>query len=637
MRIRLLAVCLLVIASFVSITEGKAYDISKDTVADAMAKAGKSHPRLFVDNDQLAELKQRIGQDSGLAKYNKALLDRADSYLTKGVSERKLTGKRLLGVSREVLGRVMLLSWAYRVTGEEKYKDRCVAEMLAVSEFSDWNPSHFLDVGEMTTALAIGYDWLYNDMDEAMRAKIESAIVEKGLKASLDRNGKSQWWVNTENNWNQVCHGGMVCGALAVMEDEKELSEYIVHRAVNKVQKAMAEYEPDGAYPEGPGYWSYGTTFNVIMLAALDSVLGADFGLGDNDSFLKSADYYLFATGPTGLYWNYADCGSRGGFNPTVYWFARKTGDASVAWWQDKLWDKYINDKPTELVKERTSVLTLLWKTDKRGEPKKLAYVAKGRNPIAIFRSGWDDDAVYLGIKGGTPSSNHGHMDVGSFVLDALGERWAWDLGPENYNKIEQLGMSLWNSSQGSDRWKIFRYNNTSHNTLTVNGKYQNVKGFGEILLFSDKKNVRSAFIDMSDLYSGEIKSVVRNGGIYFDGTKVSIGDTIEVGEEPVTVRWQMATKAEIDLVAENEAVLSQGDKKVKLVGKYIYYREDCKEPIPVLLKIYSAEPKNSWDAENRDIKFIGFDLDLKANEKVNLGATIYLGENPVSGDQLSD
>ena len=599
-------------------------DISSETVAGVMAKADKSHPRLFMDDGKLAELKKKIEGDIELEKYNKALIYRANIYLGKEPCERKLEGRRLLGVSREVLARVSILSWAYRMTGDVKYKDRCVAEMLAVSEFSDWNPSHFLDVGEMTAALAIGYDWLYNDMDDQTRAKVRGAIVEKGLEISLEKDGRKHWWVNTTNNWNQVCHGGLVCGALAVMEDEKELAEFVVHRAVNKVQMAMNEYEPDGAYPEGPGYWSYGTTFNVILLAALDSVLGDDFGLGDHESFLKSAEYYLFATGPTGLYFNYADCGSRGGFNPAVYWFAKKTGDASLAWWQDKLWDKYIESEPSKLVGGRTSVLGLLWKTDEQKEPEQLSYIAKGRNPVAMFRSGWDDDAMYLGIKGGTPSSNHAHMDVGSFVLDAMGERWAWDLGAENYNKIEQMGMNLWSMSQDSDRWKIFRYNNTGHNTLVVNDKHQNVKGFGEMAEGEDG----SVTIDMSDVYKkDDMKFAYRNIEFFPNDKMVHIGDALFVGEGAIKVRWQLLTKADIEILSDSDAVLRQNGKEVKIYASLSKHKEGKVVSIEhPKLEIFSAEPKEKWDAENKGFKFIGFEVDLEPN--ANFGLDVMLNFN---------
>jgi len=32
-------------------------------------------------------------------------------------------------------------------------------------------------------------------------------------------------------------------------------------------------------FSEGPGYWTYGTTYNVLLVAELESALGSDFGL----------------------------------------------------------------------------------------------------------------------------------------------------------------------------------------------------------------------------------------------------------------------------------------------------------------------------------------------------------------------
>ena len=51
--------------------------------------------------------------------------------------------------------------FAFRIihlTGDRAFSSRAEQEMLAAAAFTDWNPSHFLDVGEMTTALALGYD-----------------------------------------------------------------------------------------------------------------------------------------------------------------------------------------------------------------------------------------------------------------------------------------------------------------------------------------------------------------------------------------------------------------------------------------------------------------------------------------------
>ena len=45
-----------------------------------------------------------------------------------------------------------------------KYLHLAETEMLAIYSFSDWNPSHFLDVAEMTMVVSIGYDLLFNSL-----------------------------------------------------------------------------------------------------------------------------------------------------------------------------------------------------------------------------------------------------------------------------------------------------------------------------------------------------------------------------------------------------------------------------------------------------------------------------------------
>jgi hypothetical protein len=116
--------------------------------------------------------------------------------------ERILIGRRLLDKSREALRRVFYLSYAYRMTNDAKYLNRSEKELLTVLAFSDWNPSHFLDVAEMTMATAIGYDWLFNSLSESSRKIIREAIIEKGLKQSLDPKYNS--WLEASHNWNQL-------------------------------------------------------------------------------------------------------------------------------------------------------------------------------------------------------------------------------------------------------------------------------------------------------------------------------------------------------------------------------------------------------------------------------------------------
>ena len=89
----------------------------------------------------------------------------------------------MLDVSRETLRRVLLLGYAYRMTGDSRYAQRAEQEFLTVSAFSDWNPSHYLDVAEMTTAVAVGYDWLFDRMSNATKDSLRQAIINKRIKA----------------------------------------------------------------------------------------------------------------------------------------------------------------------------------------------------------------------------------------------------------------------------------------------------------------------------------------------------------------------------------------------------------------------------------------------------------------------
>ena len=65
---------------------------------------------------------------------------------------------------------------AYRLSGDRKFADAAIREMLIPATFKDFS-SHFLVTAETTTALAIGYDWLYDEISPDDRKTIGEAIV----------------------------------------------------------------------------------------------------------------------------------------------------------------------------------------------------------------------------------------------------------------------------------------------------------------------------------------------------------------------------------------------------------------------------------------------------------------------------
>jgi hypothetical protein len=200
---------------------------------DTPEEVPPGHPRiLFLEGEESA-VRETLASDYIWRSVSTYILSECDKILTKAPVQRVLIGRRLLDKSREALRRIFFLSYAWRMTSDSKYMERAEQEMLALSAFTDWNPSHFLDVAEMTMATAIGYDWLYDGLSTGSRTSIRTAIVEKGLKPSL--NTSYNWFVGSSNNWNQVCNAEMTFGALAVYEDEKELAGQMIDRALTSM------------------------------------------------------------------------------------------------------------------------------------------------------------------------------------------------------------------------------------------------------------------------------------------------------------------------------------------------------------------------------------------------------------------
>ncbi len=572
-------------------------------VAARMNQAAASHPRLFFPDEAAPNVKAKIDGDTLLSSVYGHLQSAADELMDQEPVKREKIGKRLLGVSRTCLQRVSYLAFAYRMTREKNYLERARKEMLAAAAFEDWNPSHFLDVAEMTAALSVGYDWLYNDLDAETRTLIREAIIKKGLEPSIKGGG----WVTGNNNWNQVCHGGMVLGALAVMEDCPGLAEQMVARAVKNVPHAMKEYEPDGVYPEGPSYWEYGTTYNVLMIAALESVLGTDFGLASANGFKKTPEFYLQATGPTGFFFNYSDCGAKGGISPAMHWFAQRLRNPGLLWREKKELELFAAEKPgAKGGGDRMLAFLLVWAQPigNLEAPGTLCWKGEGRTPVAILRSGWQDDATYVGIKGGSPATNHAHMDTGSFVLDMKGVRWAVDLGSQGYHSLESRGIDLWNKKQESGRWTVFRLNNFSHNTLVVDGHLQQVKGMGTITRFSDVPGHPFAVVDMTPVYEGQLACALR--GVRLMGQSMLIQDEIKTLDHETPVRWAMATHAEVALESADTATLRQDGQAISL---------RVLAPANVKLTLYDIEkPPHDYDETNPNTRMLGFETSLPAS-----------------------
>lgn len=519
--------------------------VAVPSTAEITSKLRREHPRLLASAKDFAQLKQRIVAEPQLKDWHAELCKHGERMLKDAPSKYEIPdGLRLLSTSRRVLDRVYTLAMLYRLDGDRRYPERAWRELEAAANFKDWNPRHFLDTAEMTHAFAIGYDWLYDFWTPQQRQTLRNSMLEKGIKLANDIHNKNTWWARAHHNWNQVCNGGIGMGALALLDEAPEPCGRFLQAAIRSIQLPMAEFAPDGAWAEGPGYWAYATQYNVAFLAGLESALGTDFGLSRMEGFSQAGSFPLYASGPTGQSFNYADVGAGTIRGSQMLWFARKFNNADYARYGQRT--------------ARPHALDLLW------FDRKLTGTSTARLPldkyfrnseIAMFRSAWDDrDAVFVGFKSGDNKANHSNLDLGSFVLDALGERWAEDLGSDNYNLPGYFGKQ---------RWDYYRLRAEGHNTLVINpgaAPDQDPRAVARIVRFESKPDKAFALTDLTPAYAKTASSVVR-GIALLDRKRVLVQDEIQA-KLPAEVWWFLHTSAKINADGAT-AVLQRGDARV--------------------------------------------------------------------------
>ncbi len=514
--------------------------------ATALKTLRPGHPRLLLAPEELEGLKALIAKDPIVQAYYEQVVNEGEAMLSQPPVERVLIGPRLLDKSRRVVDRIHTLGLLYRLQGDRKWSDRAVKELMAVSGFADWNPSHFLDVAEMTYGFAIGYDWLYPVMTAEQRATVKKAIVEKGLLPARKAHETKAWWTHSEFNWNNVCNGGIVAGALAVADEEPELCGYLVSQCVAKLPLALASYAPDGAWAEGPGYWGYATRYTIVAIDSLRHALGTDFGLSRMPGMDQAGLFRIYMAGPTGLFFNFADAGEKSGREPSLFRLAQ--------WYQKPV----LAMAARRAVSQNASALDLLY-YEGDGMPEDLRLLPLDRHfkgaDVVLMRSSWlEGAALFAGFKAGDNKANHSNLDLGCFVMDALGERWAIELGGDEYNLPGYFG---------NKRWTYYRMRTEGQNCLLLNDENQSPKAAASILAFKSLPDSTFAVADLTAGYAPQgARRVQRGLGLLDQRRRMIVQDEFEAAE-PVKAVWAMHTRASIQTDGMR-AVLTQKGKTLE-------------------------------------------------------------------------
>lgn len=538
--------------------------------ASAVAALGETaHPRLMLrpGDDVFARIRAACATNEVLSAAVRHMKDYADKTLGLPPVAYRLDGRRLW--SQACTARTFALAQMWKISGDRRYLDRLARELKAVAAYPDWNPSHFIDTALFAFDFAVAYDWLYDDWTEEMRDVLAKALIDKALKAAEP----DAFWIHNGNNWSQVCLCGMLAASIAVAEREPGLAHRHIGDAVSFLHEPAEAYAPCGAFPEGVGYWGLATTYHVFAIEFMRSAFGTDFGLADEPGFRETAEFPDMMTGPSGLLFSHSDSGKVRAPLAPLWWFARELGRPDVVAFERGVALRGYAEETGDVTTASPSghrchdcFFPLVWMADvpKGGKSRMpLRWRSGSSVPITVQTSGRDDpDAIWVAMKGGTAQASHAHADQGSFVLDALGERWAEDVGGESYGIGEaEHGMKFWDSSNESPRWKYFRLGPQGHNLVMIDGETANVGGFATLGFCRCPKS--DAICDLSALHPSA-SWAKRTGSLSKDGTSYTISDSFGGLKPGATLVWRMNTYAK-PKIDGRAVVLEKDGKRLRL------------------------------------------------------------------------
>lgn len=551
---------------------GSDFDNTKDYILPAQSQAddvdtvaliqekhpNQGHPRLLLTEEDFTNLKEYIKTDPYMKKSYGNVINTANAALSEAVlTYGTPDGKRL---PRSAPNMMPPLAMAYKLTGDTKYKDRLWTEIEAVSAFPDWNPSHFLDVGDFARGMAFAYDWLYNDWNEAQRRTMRNALVRHGFGPSMGPLRSKTGFAGQVNNWNQVINSGVGLAALAFADEPgyKELCNEVINRTVDSLPTGIASFAPDGACPEGPGYWNYAMETFFQYDAGMHSAMGTDFGLTQLEGMNRTGYFPVTMNGPTNLSFNFADAGSGMVRNGVLFWVARlfdqpelggfqlETGSSSGGNWADMA----------------------LYRPDPRQsgfrDSMPLDNFFRGEQNVATVRSTWyDRDALFMGFKGGHNQASHCDLDIGSFVMDALGTRWIVELGSEYY---EAPGM--WDFGLTGGRWNYYRKRAEGNNTLVINpkaGADQNPFATADIYKFESSDAAVYGLVDMTEAYKDDVQEAKRGFALVNNRSTMIVQDEIK-NTKPAEIYSFFHTAAKVTVAPDKKsAIMEQNKQKMKV------------------------------------------------------------------------
>jgi|UniRef100_UPI003782F455 hypothetical protein len=550
---------------------------------DYLGGIQKVRPRLIHNAASWAYLKGLIATDPVAAKILEAMKASGEDLLQDpGLT--RINGDTG-GEGPKAIYRMGLLGALHYCEGDLKWQDKGLQELLALTDpisFRDWHPELMDNVADMVVATSLGYDWFYTSLNAQQKTTIRTYLAQKGIDAlvahlegeEIPETAKGTSGGQSDpakakggakkkaapkddaklppDSKQMAAASALIIAAICLVDDDPAVAKKAADAGAKVFGKGLERFAPAGVWPEGLQAGEDVMDYIAMIAQTRKAAAGSDLGISLVEGIPQFGVARMHLIGPSGQTFNFGDSKGAASTRPWVAtWLCGVHGNpglrAVAATGKQAVSSGYFGQVGNFLYYNPHAAGD--------GTADSLDY-ALPAGFVATTRSGWDKADYFVAVKGGDNADHTAQLDIGSFVLEAGGQRWGVELGADTERAP---GLEVKPGADRTKRFELYLENTQGQNTLVIDGN-QDLEAKAKVLVGASSPEKGLAVVDMTDAYSKAAKDVHR-GVMVVRGTKpyAVLQDDLVI-KTTQTITWSMHTKAEI--AAEGtKATLTQGGK----------------------------------------------------------------------------
>jgi len=377
---------------------------------------------------------------------NRTWLDGRSNALEDEIRETFALAMSDHGTNNTLAGELPLLAAAYRLTGENVFRDRVVAQL---EEMASWSPlqrpgwtlyhpgarlskegkdGNWLATGTGVRALADTLELMpQGSIDAALLARINDLLEKEVTGVVDDWQTKRPWFVRGNNpitnQWVLPTEG--LVRACIVLGVDRHRDQYEL--GVKNLLQALDAHGKNGEFEEGVGYASF--TVTSMLHAARAMAAQGDRRAIDHPFLMNFPTWLVHHFQPCDMLVNCFDAGgakdAANRLRPLLSMLAACTGSPTARWALANLTNGPSDDLAGLVARALPPV-------GKEAAPPLFAVYERATR--VNWRNNWDNDGSGVWVRGGHPLDQHDHHDRGHVNFICRGKPLLIEAGTPYYS-----------------------------------------------------------------------------------------------------------------------------------------------------------------------------------------------------------